>query len=740
MQLTRIPGLLTVCLSISFLSACGGSDDSTAPPAVMTVSGTVAAGTALTGTVSVYDSSANAQPRSSGTAIGAGGQYTVTVTGFTAPFLLQAAGQVGGAGPTVTLYSVATSAGTVNITPITTLMALNMAAGSIQTFLTGSTGKLPGLTAADLTDQNTNMDTLLSSNLTAQGLSATYNFSTTSFTTGSAGYDQLLDDVSINSTNPAAVTVTNITAPAAPITIDTADGTPSGAFDITSGPTTLPSGPSVPNVVGDTQAAAATAITAAALTVGSATTASSATVPSGDVISESPAAGTSVAGGSAVALVISSGPPTYTVGGIVIGLGSGQSVVLQDNGGDNLTVHGNGSFSFSTAIAGGGPFAATLLTQPAMQTCALQSGTGSGTVTANVTNVVVYCSYNATTATLDTTYISVGLAFDVVDSGSTTNYDYTSTDTFDGVSTISSTVNFNVAGSYYPGVSLSETYAVATPAPTAIPSYTDNSPGLGGIEGVNAAAIVAAENMTSGSEPGIYLAVLPNKNVTTASINGIYAAVDLRADGNGHFLAREGSGLTLSNGTVSGSLTTNDYPSNLSTVSVSSSYSVTTGTGLITTVGSLIPADGSSEGSFSGAISADGNLIVMADLGPGDPVTAAVFLHQGTGVTTATFNGVYNVVQYGGHSPTTPDAKAGTLFAYGNGTWSVIYTENTNQGTITTNNTGSGTYTVTADGTLTLTDAEGEVYNGAISADGNALVYGWVTSGLAPEIGVGVRQ
>jgi len=131
---------------------------------------------------------------------------------------------------------------------------------------------------------------------------------------------------------------------------------------------------------------------------------------------------------------------------------------------------------------------------------------------------------------------------------------------------------------------------------------------------------------------------------------------------------------------------------------------------------------------------------VLADLGSGDPVTAAVFLRQGTGVTAATLNGVYKVVQYGGHSPTTPDAKTGTLFAYGNGTWSVIYTENTNQGTITTNNTGSGTYTVTADGTLTLTDAEGDVYNGAVSANGNALVFGWVASGLAPEIGVGVRQ
>lgn len=728
--------MLACSLAISLLTACGGNGNSAPPPAAMTVSGTVASGTALTGTVSVYDSSASAQPRSSGTAIAAGGQYTVTVTGFTAPFLLEATGQVGGQGPTVTMYSVATAAGTVNITPITTLMALNMAAGNIQTFLTGSTGKLPGLTAADLTDQNTNMDTLLSSVLTAQGLSATYNFSTTAFTTGAAGYDALLDNVSINSTSPSAVTVTDTAAPAAPITIDTANGSPSGALDITSGPTTLPSQPNVPNVVGDTQAAATVAITGAGLTVGTVTQASSTAVASGDVISESPASGASVASGSAVALTISSGPPTYTVGGIVIGLGTSATVHVL-NGTDSVAISANGSFTFPTAVAGGGNYSVTVGTPTSNQTCAVQNGAGT-VASANVTAVVVYCTYNVTTATLDKTYTSVGLAFDVVVSGSTTNYDYVSTDTFDGISTISSVVTFNQAGSIYPGISLSEAYAVATPAPAAIPYYTDNSPGLGGIEGVNGAAIVAAEAMTSGSEPGIYFAVLPNTNATTASINGTYAAVVIRADGNGHFLAREGSGLTLSNGTISGSLTTNDFGSPLSTVSVSTTYSVSAG--LITTGNELIPALGNTEGNFSGAVSADGDLIVLADLGSGDPVTAAVFLHQGTGVTAATFNGVYKVVQYGGHTPSSPDAKAGTVFAYGNGTWNVIYTENTNQGTITTNNTGSGTYTVAADGTLTLTDAGGDVYNGALSADGNTLVFGWMTTSEAPEIGVGVRQ
>ena len=64
----------------------------------------------------------------------------------------------------------------------------------------------------------------------------------------------------------------------------------------------------VPNVVNLTQAAATTAITGAGLAVGNVSQQSSATVPSGSVISQNPNAGTSVAAGSAVAMVVSTGP------------------------------------------------------------------------------------------------------------------------------------------------------------------------------------------------------------------------------------------------------------------------------------------------------------------------------------------------------------------------------------------------------------------------------------------------
>lgn len=85
---------------------------------------------------------------------------------------------------------------------------------------------------------------------------------------------------------------------------------------------------------------------------------------------------------------------TYTTGGMVIGLMG--TVVLQDNGGDTLTVNNNGSFTFATPIAQGGTYSVTVLSQPVAQTCTVANG--SGTVGgANVTNVTVTCSTNAYT-------------------------------------------------------------------------------------------------------------------------------------------------------------------------------------------------------------------------------------------------------------------------------------------------------------------------------------------------------
>ena len=86
-------------------------------------------------------------------------------------------------------------------------------------------------------------------------------------------------------------------------------------------------------------------------------------------------------------------PPTFAVGGSVTGLNG--LVVLQVNGGDDLTVSANGSFAFATELANGSAYALGVRTQPSSpaQTCVV--GNGNGTVAgAAVTTAVVTCTTN----------------------------------------------------------------------------------------------------------------------------------------------------------------------------------------------------------------------------------------------------------------------------------------------------------------------------------------------------------
>ena len=88
------------------------------------------------------------------------------------------------------------------------------------------------------------------------------------------------------------------------------------------------------------------------------------------------------------------GSPSFTVGGSVSGL-AGTGLVLQDNGGDNLTVSSDGNFVFATAVANGSAYAVTVKSQPSAPSQTCSAAGGSGTVaTANVTDVVITCVTN----------------------------------------------------------------------------------------------------------------------------------------------------------------------------------------------------------------------------------------------------------------------------------------------------------------------------------------------------------
>ncbi len=79
----------------------------------------------------------------------------------------------------------------------------------------------------------------------------------------------------------------------------------------------------------------------------------------------------------------------YTIGGSVNGL-SGGTLVLQNNGGDNVSVSANAGFAFGTALTNGSNYSVTVLAQPAGTTCSVNNGSGV-VAGADVSSVSVIC-------------------------------------------------------------------------------------------------------------------------------------------------------------------------------------------------------------------------------------------------------------------------------------------------------------------------------------------------------------
>src|SRR6266850_1266697 len=108
--------------------------------------------------------------------------------------------------------------------------------------------------------------------------------------------------------------------------------------------------------------------------------------------SPSTASGSNISANVTATVSCTTNPVTATIGGTVSGLVvPGSSVILQNNGGDSLTVTANGSFTFKTPVTGADVYAVTVVTQPVNpnQICTVTNG--SGVASANVTNVAVNC-------------------------------------------------------------------------------------------------------------------------------------------------------------------------------------------------------------------------------------------------------------------------------------------------------------------------------------------------------------
>lgn len=96
--------------------------------------------------------------------------------------------------------------------------------------------------------------------------------------------------------------------------------------------------------------------------------------------------------GSAYFFELNGTPPQpYTVGGSVNGL-AGSGLVLRQNGGDNLAINADGSFTFATPVISGSHYSVTVSALPAnpAQTCSVTNGNGT-VAGANIDNVIVTC-------------------------------------------------------------------------------------------------------------------------------------------------------------------------------------------------------------------------------------------------------------------------------------------------------------------------------------------------------------
>ena len=211
-----IKSISTILLGLS-LAACGGGGASGGgtTPTVTSLSGTAAVGFAVVnGTVNIKCANSTAIAPSTTSAAGA---IQVNLTGQTLPCALQVTGgTINGVANTNNYHSVATSAGNVNVTPLTDLLVANLTGTATPTtwFAGLTTAQLAAITAGQVTTAATNVKTALGLTTQLAGI----DLITTAFTpTRNNVMDNTLEALQAAITNnatPYATLLTNAGASA----------------------------------------------------------------------------------------------------------------------------------------------------------------------------------------------------------------------------------------------------------------------------------------------------------------------------------------------------------------------------------------------------------------------------------------------------------------------------------------------------------------------------------------------
>lgn len=334
------------------VAGCGGgggtsasSTTTTTTTATTSLSGVAATGAAFTdATVTVMDS--RGQSVGSGT-VGADGTFTITLAaGAVAPFILTAT-RTSADGATESLVSVVptgtgtTAAATVNISPVTNLIASRLSSSGDPTKLgaelaAGTSTVNATTVAATVAD----VQTILAPILTATGTTGTDPLTGT-FAADGTGYDRLLDSIKVTIT-PASATATNVeigikqllAEGTAPTTIQ---------FNNGAGQTAVASVPAIPAITSNTLVPSGTAVLIAqhlAQLTSCYALPLATRVPSGTVA-------TSIAATECTSAFFNNSPASFKSNGNVVGLGKAFNGIFTTGG--NGVAFSQGTYEFTRA-------------------------------------------------------------------------------------------------------------------------------------------------------------------------------------------------------------------------------------------------------------------------------------------------------------------------------------------------------------------------------------------------------
>ena len=389
---------------------------------------------------------------------------------------------------------------------------------------------------------------------------------------------------------------------------------------------------------------------------------------------------------------------TYPIGGTVSGLSG--TVVLQDNGGDDLSVSASGAFTFGTGLTSGSAYSVTVKTNPAGQTCSVANG--SGTVgSAGVTNVAVTCTANAAgTYSIGGTVSGLSGTVVLQDNGG------------DDLS-----VSASGAFTFGTGLTSGSAYSVTVKTnPAGQTCSVANGSGTVGSAGVTNVAVTCTANAAGTYSIG-------------GTVSGLSGTVVLQDNGGDDLSVSASGAFTFGTGLTSGSA----YSVTVKTNPAGQTCSVANGSGTVgsagvTNVAVTCTANAAGTYSIGGTVSGLSGTVVLQDNGGDDlSVSASGAFTFGTGLTSGS-----------AYSVTVKTNPAGQTCSVANGSGTVGSAGVTNVAVTCTAN-AAGTYSIGGtvsglSGTVVLQDNGGDDLS--VSASGAFTFATGLTSGSAYSVTV----